>query len=572
MISREVIEKVRERADIVDVISQYVSLKPSGKNYRGLCPFHKERTPSFTVSPEKQLFHCFGCGVGGNVFTFLMRYEGLSFEEAVRTLAERYGIEVQEAERKREKFGHLYELNRMAFEFYRSKLLHPKEGKAARDYLLSRGIVPRTWERFGLGYAPMDWEALKGFLESKGVDPFVAESAGLLVRGERGFYDRFRNRVIFPIEDHRNRILGFGGRSIDQAEPKYLNSPDTPVYRKGECLYGFKQARDRILQKREAIVVEGYFDVLSMAQYGFENVVAPLGTALTLPQLRLLKPIVEKVLLLFDGDEAGRKAALRAVELLLEEGMEGDVVILPEGEDPDSFLRSKGGEALLKGRTKAVEFYCKELAKGFDLKDPEGKYRMAQALVGLLERIEDPMKRRFYLEYFSDFLGVDPEMLLWRLRSSEIPLKRSRPPLPSAEEALVALCIQYPQALEWIKKEGVLELFASETLKEVLEAALEAMQEGADPSTEIPVLLQEKGRGEGVFSFLFSEGLDDPRKVFCDCVKRLKLKGLRRKREMLLEEIKEAERAGDEGKLKALLLQQQAFLKEERALLEGTGP
>jgi DNA primase len=568
MIKREIIEKVRERADIVEVISSYIPLKPAGKNYRALCPFHKEKTPSFTVSPEKGLFHCFGCGVGGNVFTFLMRYEGISFYEAVKSLAERYGIPIEEVEGVQEKLEPYFEINRMANEIFRMKLLHPREGKVARDYLLKRGVAPKTWELYGLGYAPDQWDLLSGFFEQKGKDLLLVEEVGLIIRGTRGYYDRFRGRITFPIEDIRGRILGFGGRILGEGEPKYLNSPDSPIFKKGECLYGLKQARDHIIQKREAVIVEGYFDVISLAQSGLRNVVAPLGTALTEVQLRILKPLVNKVLLLFDGDQAGRKAAMRAVELLVQEGIEGDIIILPENEDPDTFLKSHSVEDLLRLRKGGLEFYCEGVINNYEIKKPEGKFKAAQAFLEFLSKVEDPLKRKIYGEYISSLLGIEPDLLLARLKTT-VNRNLERRGFLSAEEVLVALSMQYEEILTWLEKEGILEEFSSEILRDILKEAIQVKKRGGDPSVEIPVMLQERGVGGGIFSFLLSEGLDDPQKVFRDCVKRIRLRALRKRRERLLEEIMEAERRGDEEKLRMLLLQQQAFLKQERALLES---
>lgn len=569
MITKELVERVRERADIVEVISSYIPLRPAGRNYKALCPFHKEKTPSFVVSPEKQLFHCFGCGAGGNVFNFVMRYEGISFQEALRSLAERYGIEIREGVVRPDRYRPYYDLNRLAHEFFRAKLLHPREGKAARDYLLSRGISPRIWEAYGLGYAPNEWEALRAYLEGKGGDLLVAEELGLVIRGERGLYDRFRNRVIFPIEDYRGRILGFGGRILGEGEPKYLNSPDSPIYRKGEGLYGIKQARDYIIAKREALVVEGYFDVLSLAQKEVPNVVAPLGTALTVPQLRMLKPLCQRVVFLFDGDEAGRKAAMRAVEFAVEEGVEAEVVILPEGEDPDSFVRSRGEGALLQNRMRAVDFYCRQVLSNYDLSDPEGKYRAIEALSAFLERVEDPLRRRIYAEHIASFVGIDPAFLAQRPQRGFLSPAVQKAARPSAEEALLALVIRHPEALSWVEETGVVEDFTSEALREVLEEALRMRGEGRDPSVEVPVLLQEKGVGDGVFAFLFFDQGDEPRRIFEDCLKKIRLRSLRVQRERLLEEIKRAEMAGDEERLKALLAQQQAFLRKQKALLEG---
>jgi DNA primase len=568
MIKREIIEKVRERADIVEVISSYIPLKPAGKNYRALCPFHKEKTPSFTVSPEKGLFHCFGCGVGGNVFTFLMRYEGISFYEAVKSLAERYGISIEEVEGVQEKLEPYFEINRMANEIFRMKLLHPREGKVARDYLLKRGVAPKSWELYGLGYAPDQWDFLSGFFEQKGKDLLLVEEVGLIIRGTKGYYDRFRGRIIFPIEDIRGRILGFGGRILGEGEPKYLNSPDSPIFKKGECLYGLKQARDHIIQKREAVIVEGYFDVISLAQSGLRNVVAPLGTALTEVQLRILKPLVNKVLLLFDGDQAGRKAAMRAVELLVQEGIEGDIIILPENEDPDTFLKSHSVEDLLRLRKGGLEFYCEGVINNYEIKKPEGKFKAAQAFLEFLSKVEDPLKRKIYGEYISSLLGIEPDLLLARLKTT-VNRNLERRGFLSAEEVLVALSMQYEEILTWLEEEGILEEFSSEILRDILKEAIQVKKRGGDPSVEIPVMLQERGGGGGIFSFLLSEELDNPQKVFRDCVKRIRLRALRKRRERLLEEIMEAERRGDEEKLRMLLLQQQAFLKQERTLLES---
>lgn len=568
MIPRDVVERIRERADIVEVISDYVRLKPSGRNFKGLCPFHREKTPSFVVSPEKQLFHCFGCGAGGNVFTFLMRYEHMSFQEAVKALAQRYGIEVPEVRTGSRREGYL-QVNRLALRYFRERLLHPREGRPARDYLLGRGIEPKMWETYSLGYAPPGWEGLKAFLQAQGARLEDAEEVGLLIKGTKGLYDRFRSRLIFPIEDQRGRVLGFGGRILGEGEPKYLNSPDSPIYHKGEVLYGMRPARDYIIGEKEAIVVEGYFDVLSLAQNGVRNVVAPLGTALTVHQLRLLKPLVEKVILLFDGDEAGKKAALRGVEALVEEGMEGEVVILPPGEDPDSFIRTRGREELLRDRRPALNFYLEELIKGFDLDSPEGRFKAAGAVVSFLQRIDDPMRRRFYARYASEALGIEEEMLLSRMDFSPPPSTEHKALLPTEEETLVALMVQHPEVISWVREAAVLEHFSSPVLREVAEEALRIEEEGGDPRMEIPPLLEERGVGEGVFAAAFTEGEEAFDRIFKDCVRRIKLKSLRQQREGLLQEIRRAEREGDEKLLQALLLRQQILLKEERALVRG---
>ena len=570
MIPRELIEEIRQRADIVDVISDYVKLRRSGRNYKGLCPFHQEKTPSFVVSPEKQLFHCFGCGAGGNVFTFLMRQERMSFYEAVKALAERYGIELPRGrcEGRRERY---LQINRLALGYFRERLLHPRDGRAAREYLLGRGVEPPLWEEYSLGFAPPGWEGLCRFLRGKGVDLKEAEEVGLVIQGERGPYDRFRNRIIFPIFDQRGRVLGFGGRVLGEGEPKYLNSPDTPIYRKGEGLYGIKVARDYIIGDGRAILVEGYFDVLALAQRGVKNVVAPLGTALTPEQVRIIKPLAERVLLLFDGDVAGRKAALRAVEVLVAEGVEGEVALLPPGEDPDSYFRGRdGAEELLGQGRPAVEFYLDESMEGHDLGTPEGRFQAVQGVLPLLRGIKDEVRQRFYVQYVAKALGVEEELLLQRLRESgegAPKVLRTPLPLPSAEETLVALMIHDPEVIPLVRQEGVIDDFASEDLKEVARRILEVEQDGGDPAVEILPLLEEKGLADRVFGVLFNEAMaEEGERALRDCLRGIRLRKLREERQALVERIRQAEREGDSKLLQALLMRKQILLQQERDL------
>ncbi|MCS6918161.1 MAG: DNA primase [Fimbriimonadales bacterium] len=345
---RDLREEIRDRIDIVELVSQYVKLERAGKNLKGLCPFHTEKTPSFHVSPALNRFHCFGCGASGDVFGFLMRIEGLSFREAMRRLAERAGIELRAESLPQEAPDERDRLRKIVFAanfFYRQAL---KRTPAAQEYLSRRGLTPETVEAFELGYAPDGWDYLLRFLQKHNFSLEDAETAGLLKAREdgSGYYDRFRNRITFPIHDASGRVVAFGARTMGNDEPKYLNSPETPLFEKRNTFYGWHKARGAILQQRAAIIVEGYLDLIMLHQYGFTHSLATLGTAFTEDHAARLKRLAERVYLMFDSDSAGVRAALRAGEALLGAGIPTLVVSLPAGDDPDSLLRTQGAPAL----------------------------------------------------------------------------------------------------------------------------------------------------------------------------------------------------------------------------------
>ena len=347
----DITARIKEQADIVQIIGEHVDLKRSGVRFLGLCPFHGEKTPSFSVHGGQQFFHCFGCGESGDVFSFVMKQQNLDFPEAVRLLAERYHIELPQRRRSKEdeerenKRAQLFSINARAAEYFKTYLKEAAEAVAARDYLLKRGVSHEIQERFGIGYAPDVEKVGWNFLGSKfkGEEQRLAVEAGLLVVKEAGgTYDRFRDRIVFPIYNISGQVCGFGGRIIGEGQPKYLNSPESSVFNKSQSLLGLYQQKDHIRQSNRAIFVEGNFDLISLVANGCENVVAPLGTALTREQLRMVKRFTEEVTLLFDGDEAGNKAAARAVPLFLAEQITGKVAIMPSGHDPDTFIREEG--------------------------------------------------------------------------------------------------------------------------------------------------------------------------------------------------------------------------------------
>ena len=404
----EIIEEVRSRNDIVDLISTYVPLKKKGSSYFGLCPFHNEKSPSFSVSRDKQMYYCFGCGAGGNVFTFLMEYETFSFPEALKYLAERAGMELpeeelnEEAKRAMDEKARLREMNKLSANYF-YYLLHSKRGQKGLAYLKDRGITDATIKHFGLGYDDIYNDDLYRFLKSKGYsDEDLKDSALVTIDERRGGSDKFWNRVMFPIMDVNNRVIGFGGRVMGDGSPKYLNSKETKLFDKSRNLYGLNFARSS--RKKEIILCEGYMDVISMHQAGFTNAVAALGTAFTSGHGTLLKRYTENVILSFDSDEAGQRAILRAIPILKEAGLTVRVLDLTPYKDPDEFIKGLGAQALEERIRKAMSsfmFQVKVAAGRYDQDDPESKTQFQHEAAKLLATIEEPLERKNYIEAVS---------------------------------------------------------------------------------------------------------------------------------------------------------------------------
>jgi DNA primase len=427
--SEELLDRIRDANDIADVISEYVPLKKRGKNYVGLCPFHPEKDPSFTVTPDKQIFYCFGCGEGGNVISFLMKHEKLSFPEAVKLLAKRANISLPEKsfDKKREKLlDKLYYANQVANEYFHKSLYRDKPGKVARRYLNKRGFNSQTQELFSLGFAPNEWEGLIAYAKNKGMESEILNQAGLVVpRSESsGFYDRFRNRITFPIFNLSGKIVGFGGRVLDDKDvPKYLNSPETPIYHKGKILYGLNLSKDEIRQSQSAILVEGYVDLISLFQAGIKNVVASSGTAFTADQARLLSRYAERVYLFFDADSAGQSAVFRSVDLLFSEGIEVFVVSLKAGEDPDSFLREFGVEAAKEKIRKAktyLDFKYDSLEKDFEQLSLKEQEEVIFDLAETAGKITDEIRRNLFVKKVAQIFKIS-EASVSKLVGKRIP-------------------------------------------------------------------------------------------------------------------------------------------------------
>lgn len=463
MIQPEVIERIRAETDIVELIGGYLPLRKVGRNYRALCPFHPDSSPSFYVSPERQTYHCFGCGAGGNVVSFVMAQEKLDFPEAMKLLAERLGIEVSFEQSDRNQ--HLYEACENAARFFERQLSRTEK---ARTYLAARGLKREVAGRFRLGYAP-GGNRLRGEARRQSWGEKALVDAGLLARRDDGLGDYFYDRLMFPLLSLSGRVVGFTGRVLDDREPKYLNSPETAVFHKGRQVYGLFQAKGHI---REAVplLVEGNFDVISLVQAGFANAVAPLGTALTEDQARLLRRFNRRVLVCFDGDPAGHKAMLRALEVLLKSGLEPQLVVLPAGSDPDDLVRN-GRQDVLTGLVDRPVDFVDFVATGYDGKTVLGQRAALRQLVGLVRQIPDQATRELYVNRLAERFGVSRGAVLESGPRPAIsrPVKRGGNRLA---ERLVAMMVQEAELARIAGELGLVECIEDEELKAVAELGL----------------------------------------------------------------------------------------------------
>ncbi|AYE33347.1 DNA primase [Clostridium septicum] len=423
-ISEEILEKIKEQNDIVDVISESVRLKRSGRNFSGLCPFHNEKTPSFSVSQDKQIYKCFGCGEVGNVITFVMKTKNLPFVDAVKYLGERVNITIEDEKKGKspitKKKELLYNLNVEAARFFFRNLVNDNE---AKEYFLNRGIKEETIKRFGLGFAKDSWNSLLLYLKKRGFKEELLLEAGLVSISQKSGnkYDRFRNRVIFPVFDYRGKVIGFGGRVLDDSKPKYLNSPETLVFQKGTNLYGLNFAIKNNLRERYFIIVEGYMDLITLHQYGITNVVASLGTALTVNQARLLKRYADKVIISYDADVAGQTATVRGLEILRDAGFEVRVLNIPQGKDPDEFVRSNGKEAfknLINNAQPLIDYRLKRAEEGINFKESDSLAKYGKRVTDILAKL-NPVEKDVYVKRISENTGIR-EQALYDLLSSEM--------------------------------------------------------------------------------------------------------------------------------------------------------
>lgn len=417
MFSEEIIQKIKEENDIVDIVSEVVTLKKTGKNYLGRCPFHNEKTPSFTVSSEKQIYKCFGCGEAGNVISFVMKTRNMAFPEAVKLLGEKVGIVVDDADSPgkssatNEKFKRMYDINVQAARYFYTNL---KRFKAPYEYLKGRGITDETIKKFGIGFSLDNWQGIRSYLKQRGFSEEEILELGLTTKNEKGnIYDRFRNRIIFPVFNVSGRVIGFGGRVLDNSKPKYLNSPETPIFHKGTNLYGLNLAIKNN-PARTVIMVEGYMDVISLSQQGVTNVVATLGTALTEGQCKLLKRYIDTVIVSFDSDVAGQNATIRGLEILQKSGFDLKILQIPSGKDPDEFIRSYGREKflnLIDGALPIIDFKLRMAEKGIDFSKQEMVIKYLKRVVSVLKDL-DPLEKAVYIKQVSEKSGIGEEAIM----------------------------------------------------------------------------------------------------------------------------------------------------------------
>jgi DNA primase len=423
LISDDVINQIKDSIDIAVVVGHHVSLTRAGQNLKGLCPFHQEKSPSFTVSSSRQIFHCFGCGAGGNVFTFLTRITGASFPDTVRDLGRKVGIEVQgpaAASGPQAAHGHrLEQVNQATAQWFQQNLREERLGAEAREYLAGRGIQQTTIDQFGIGVAPAEWEGLIKSLTKQGFTQQDMASAGLVIArdGGTGYYDRFRARVMFTITDLRKRIVGFGGRVLGDGMPKYLNSPDTPLFKKGQTLFALDVAREAVSRTKTVIVVEGYFDAIALHQSGLTHTVATLGTALTPEHVQVLRRFASKVVLLFDPDAAGVRAALRGLDLFVNSGLGVKVVSLPAGEDPDTYVRKEGVESFARLEEQApslLDFALEQSVQAAESSTMEGRIRSVDEILRILQKSEHPIEREERIRLVAERFGINQQRLIER--------------------------------------------------------------------------------------------------------------------------------------------------------------
>jgi DNA primase len=569
----DIVARVREASDIVEVISRFLPLKKQGKRYVALCPFHSEKAPSFSVSSDKQLYYCFGCHAGGNVISFLMAHEKMEFTEAVKYLADQAGIKIperRETGREAEKRTGLWQANNLARDYFSRCLRHEKHGKPGRDYLARRGISDQTVETFGIGYAPDMWHGLIRFAKSKKFDLKVLEEAHLIQKSEKtgDYFDFFRGRLIFPIHAISGKVLGFGGRTLKEEQgPKYLNSPESPVYQKRSVLYGLYQTRDKIEKGRSAILVEGYTDLVSLYQSGFDNVAAVSGTAFTREQASLLSRFADRAFVLFDSDQAGSSAALRSVEHLFAAGLEVELVALPSGEDPDSLVRMKGPKALkglLEEPLSFFEFKERELRKPFPQLSIREQEEFLREMAELASQIGSLNRRSLFVENLAHHFKLREETVRGFFKRKRTPRKEREERLnergeESIEVEFLNLLITHKDFIPEAKRSISPEVFQELGCRAVLTSIYQSFDREKEVSFQniLDSTPEEGARDALLRSAQVDFGEADLEVVFEDYLRKLKSRETSGRLNDLKRDLEAAEKSGDKAKINRLLRQYQ---------------
>lgn len=580
----EFIDRLRSESDIVSILSDYVPLKKRGKNYWGCCPFHHENTPSFSVTPDKGFFYCFGCQSGGNVFNFLMKIENVSFFDAVKILAQKMNIPLPEKEKssyelaKERENNKLYRANEMAREFFYACLTKTVYGKRAREYLKSRGVTDEVIERFKIGFAPPLWDKLVTSFLDRGIEQGVLLKAGLIVERNSGdgVYDRFRNRVIFPISDARGRVVGFGGRVIDDSQPKYLNSPETSVFNKRYILFGFDAAQKFIKETEQAIVVEGYMDAITAHAFGIKNVVASLGTAFSPEQAKLLLRNAKNIVLAYDSDAAGQSATIRALTIIRNLGASVRIISIPDGKDPDEFLRKHGAGAFRSLITEAsdiLEYQIKQIFESIDHSSLEGKVAVVSKIVPLLGEADNAVEVNAHIASISQALAIDESAIRSEVRkflfqqkkdknvnigkniSNMLIVKQPSIALEQAESHIIRLMCGNSSLIPYVESKLPIEEIQGDNRREIIELIFKEYNMGKDiTDTAWTMMLSEAANQELSHIMLIDIQYSDTDhiKMVDDCIKNMRLTRLKLLYEQHRLRADELERLGDSGFLQAL--------------------
>lgn len=568
----EIIDQIKQAANIIEIATQYTNISKRGKNHIGLCPFHSEKTPSFTLDIERQLYHCFGCGAGGDIFTLVMEKENLTFPETLRLLADKYNISMPEQKKlspqsiqEKEDIGRI---NELTLGFFRKNLFKTEEGKKALVYLHKRKISDEVIQKLKIGYAANSWDSLLNYFKDKKVSPSLLEKAGLALRrqNKEGFYDRFRGRVIFPIFTDQGTVVAFGGRTLFDAEPKYLNSPDTPKYTKGKLLYGLNFSKEDIRKKDEIILVEGYTDFISLYQFGIKNCAASLGTSLTTNQVNIAHRFAAVITTCYDGDVAGRKAALRAISLCFEKGVQIKIMILPKGSDPDSFIQEHGAaefESLKDKSLPALKYLIDLSMFKKNMKSPEVKTQVIRTIYSEIDKITDPILKSHYIKELSEYLFVDEKIIrsIIRQKTGRAQEQKTSNFLP-AEKRLLQIIFDDTQiavkVFDMMQSEDFLGL-KSEEIFSVLRDVIKNKK-----PVNFPELMQKLTSSlfSSLSEILVEKGQEATTEEAMDCMDALKKFSLERKWGEINTQIAMMEKKGEKESLASFLKIRQEITEE----------
>jgi DNA primase len=580
LIDQSVLDQILGRINIAEVIAEYIPLKRAGRNFKACCPFHHEKTPSFMVSTDKQIYHCFGCGAGGNAFNFLVQYERLEFPEAVEKLAKRSGVLLPEKSRRSgAASGMTTQINdclELACGFYQARLLETG-GRKAQQYCTKRGIKPETAKAFRMGYAPDAWEGLIDYLRSKGVSLAVMEKAGLVLSRESGgYYDRFRDRLLFTISNVKSEVIGFGGRVFDSGTPKYINSPETPVYVKGRNLFNLNLAKEALRETDCLVLVEGYLDCLIPYQEGLRNICATCGTALTQDQAKLIKRFTENVVVVYDGDSAGQTGTLRSLDIFLEEEMNVRVAALPAGDDPDTFVRKNGIGALdsaVKSADNLFDYKLRILKEAHDASEPMGKKKISAEMLPTLKKIKNEVLRQEYLRRLAEEIRTGEKALqteLQKIRDENIydyrgiEAKTAPSHVHPAEKLLIKLMLEEKQLIERVRGDLGPADFLDERTSRIVAMMFDLSTQGKDPKANLLVdcdpdlsqIIRESALDESL-----NVSDENKEKTLDECIGRLKQNSFMKRCRLMQEEIQAAEREKDEVTLSRLKIEFNRLIK-----------